>query len=177
MSKIILVEGPDCSGKTTICNSIVDNFNFKCLHLSKLKDNQSVDEFYINFIDNLKIQKQNNMNIVLDRAYISNIIYSTVFKQDETISRYLMDELKKLIDIIILCIPDKDKYITHFNNIKNQRFELYDNMNDIYDLYYDLYYNSSSKLKYTIDNCNVILFNMYNIKDMESFIKEIVNND
>lgn len=122
----VLVEGPDCTGKTTLCEDIASR-GFNYIHLSKTDD---VNELYVNLTKEL----DNNYNNVIDRAVISNKVYQTVFGDGEIVRDDIRDEFLLKIDLIIICLPrDKKRYLRFFNKTKSIRSELYDNMNDIYD--------------------------------------------
>lgn len=129
--KIILIEGPDCTGKTTLCNQLINRHSFYYKHLTRPVD---VEALYIQLIKELKKAKKTGMNIVIDRAYISNIVYANVFQDAGVLSNKLRLKINKLVDMIIICLPsNKLEYLKKFNGLKESRKELYDNMEEVYD--------------------------------------------
>lgn len=128
---IILVEGPDGTGKTTLCEEFKKK-GFEYIHLGKEREVNLLYDKLIKYLQANKAYK----NIVIDRAYISNIIYSNVYKDSNYISLENLSKIHSLIDLIILTIPkDKEKYLNHFYKLKNTRKELYSSMEKVYDLY------------------------------------------
>ena len=129
--KIILVEGPDCTGKTTLCNQLINRHSFYYKHLTRPVD---VESLYIQLIKELKKAKKTGMNIVIDRAYISNIVYANVFQDAGVLSNKLRLKINKLVDMIIICLPsNKLEYLKKFNGLKESRKELYNDMEKVYD--------------------------------------------
>lgn len=168
---IYLLEGPDGTGKTTLAKEIMDkSISSKniCLyfHYSN-KTLESGEENYWKILRNLKKWKKRGYDIVLDRAWISNIVYECVYNKARNIkvksNSWLEKELLKVIDKVIVCLPkDKEKYMAQFNELLEKREEAYaENMDHVYDLFngyaekftrYDLFdYSMCSKpsLKWT----------------------------
>lgn len=122
----ILVEGPDCTGKSTLIRHLQDRYNLEYLHLKRI--NQDVWEFYDDFCS-----KEYN-NTVFDRGYISNIVYSTVFGDSKVLKPEQQAYFQDQVDVIIVCLPeDKSRYLKHFEKHKQIRHEDYDVMDIVYD--------------------------------------------
>lgn len=129
--KIILIEGPDCTGKTTLCDQLINRHGFYYKHLKRPVD---VELLYTQLIKELKKAKKVGMNIVIDRAYISNIVYANVFQDAGVLSNKLRLKINKLVDMIIICLPsNKLEYLKKFNRLKKSRKELYNDMEEVYD--------------------------------------------
>lgn len=121
----ILIEGPDASGKSTLVQEILKEFNYLThWHLtSSTPDVTDGIQFY-----------ENKINCIFDRGIISTLVYSEVFK--DTKKPPFSDVLWVLnrMDYIIFCLPhSKDKYLEHFREVSNTRHEDYKNMNKVYD--------------------------------------------
>lgn len=130
----IIVDGPDGSGKSTVVDFLCNEFNLLRHHLVKLKPNETVEDFYKKFIVNLKLSDNN----IFDRCYFSNIVYSRVFKDSKIVSEEIQKEILERTNFVIFCLPSYDKYIEHFNSLRESRFELYSNMVPVYEEFKEL---------------------------------------
>lgn len=129
----ILIEGPDGTGKTTLAKKLASIFNMTYIHITR--SNTSGNN--ISFNNFLRMNDVDNC--ICDRGYVSNIVYSTVFNDTPKLSPIQANQQRALFDIKILCIiRDKQKYIQSFNDLKQQREELYNDMSEVYDQYIDL---------------------------------------
>ena len=159
---IILFEGPDGTGKTTIArnrvNKLIDDKK-TCLffHCTSTSGGKSADEDYSKFLEELKHFKERGFDVVIDRAWVSNIVYTEVYEPGKAhISEKLAEELFKIVDHTIICLPeDKEKYMQHFTKLSEARHEDYvENMDKIYDKFnefakrftrYDMFKNITDK--------------------------------
>ena len=109
MSTLIVIEGIDCVGKSSVAKNVAKNFGFRHEHeptfSSSYADsinfgqlNAYQREFYF-MIDRLKHQEiLNNYDVVLDRYRLTGIVYASVFGRealDMTKSIYGLSEFKK----------------------------------------------------------------------------------
>ena len=161
---IILLEGPDGVGKTSLGQAFVNDciqnkrtcFYFHCTNKSEKK---SADEDYSLFLENLKSWKSLDYDVIIDRAWISNIVYTSVYEPTKKhISSDLAKKLFDIVDEVIICLPEnKSDYIQHFKSLSSQREEAYiDDMDKIYELFntfakvytrYDILENNKNKTK------------------------------
>lgn len=160
---IVLIEGPDCAGKTTLCENFIKN-GFDYIHLGKLK---FIEKEYNNLIN--KLNPKNN--VIIDRAVLSNLIYSKIFSDTKCLSKKLKDKFLSLISIIIIALPlDKKRYLNNFNKIKTMRDEEYLTMDKIYDMFEDIITTTNKMHK------PIIRYDMFKdtFKDVSNKIKEII---
>jgi len=160
--KVILIEGPDCSGKTTLTKNIPHDHY---IHLSK--NTYTIDDMTFpsnNIEDSFKsvIYKLDFMKgtVLVDRGVLSNKVYSSVFKDTDPIRDDLVNEFWKLIDCTIVCVPNRDKYLDKFNEIRQQRDELYtdvDMMMRVLDEY------ALSLKSNIIKSKSVVVYDMFNV--------------
>lgn len=107
MAKLILVEGPDNSGKTTFINELQDygavllNFpkatsagRFSC----ESRNEVAIFETMLNYLDESKVY-------ILDRGYLSNIVYESVLRDKDT-TAYVEDfiRLKQTHDLKVIAL-------------------------------------------------------------------------
>lgn len=127
---IVLVEGPDGTGKTTLSKVFQDKYKYTYIHLGPCAD---IEETYKDLIDQLIECRKNGENVVIDRAIISNYVYSKVFK-GTMLGPVRAAQFVELVDEMIMCLPaDKQAYLDEFNKLQNEREELYNDMNTVYD--------------------------------------------
>lgn len=111
--KNIIIEGADCTGKTTIINALKSESSYHTYTASKTT----------NFLDALQasitqLQYINKTNkILFERSFISELIYGTRFRnytpRDELFFFDLLDKIEKDTLVIILSAPQKvlmDRY-------------------------------------------------------------------
>lgn len=140
---IILLEGPDGTGKTTLARNLVNNvINAKrsCMFIHCTNTSQdktvSVEEGYERLLKDLNYWRSLDYDVVIDRAWVSNVVYSEVYEPGkEHISDELQEKLFKAVDKAIICLPkDKARYMKQFEDLAKSRDEAYtENMDQIYD--------------------------------------------
>ena len=86
---IIIVEGPDCSGKTTLSRYLSVEFNrrgnrsvyFHCAGNKELFPAMSAFQQCV--LDNAKWNKSNGSIVIIDRHWPSEYIYRPIFRPDQ----------------------------------------------------------------------------------------------
>ncbi len=96
----IIIEGPDCSGKSTLVNRLKNALKWDSKSLHHSKGNQ--------FIRYLR-EYSNNENIIFDRAHFSEIVYSMMWRGGNPFSdmelRILNDFVRNNTLVIFTCPP------------------------------------------------------------------------
>ena len=158
---LILVEGADGSGKTTLVNQLSEYFPVMRINRS----NDHIKEFY----DNLTCM---NEDIVLDRCFITDLVYRLALDDGigtDGINMFYMDCI--LHDsIVIYC-----KTVTQFDDAKAR------GVNNITDLKtaqtISKYYDAVMKFINTRTSTHVIKYDWHfdTPEDLVSTIKDIIN--
>lgn len=108
----IILEGCDCTGKTTLANMLIEKYKLKYYHVTSKDKND-----YKFYSTSMKIE-----NIIYDRHLLGEMIYPTVYKREgnlnDTILEKLLEEAKEQ-KVVILVLTEDDKII--FERIKNER--------------------------------------------------------
>lgn len=134
---IIIIEGPDGSGKTTLANKIHDQTGYTIYHMDKPKteeDKLLMLGEYLQFI-------RTNKNAILDRGWYSEIVYGTVMRDTPAISYPKMYELERKAAngggaMLIYCTGSKTELWKRCSSrgedyVKSK--EDFDNICDLYD--------------------------------------------
>lgn len=153
--KIILIEGPDSTGKTSLYNAINNLTKAAYIHITKPKDDteQSYLDMYKNTLEAAKLIRATGQYVVLDRHLISNIIYDRIFENIIRDNADFVKEMFETIDCFIMSLPsDKEIYLKKFEEMKSTREELYKDMSSIYDAYYDLWNGVDNLIDAELDN-------------------------
>lgn len=147
---MIIVEGPDGAGKTTLCKTIADDFGLEImdwqveLGISRddLKKNPTQRYYHA-----LREELQDDgilSDVIHDRLYFSSLVYGPIQQGNNQMSR----EDQKLIGRvllavacpIIICMPPKDVVLANVANENQHQMEgIREQISDIYDSYHELF--------------------------------------
>lgn len=115
MKNLIIIEGCDCTFKTTLVNEIKKNLDkdFMTFHFSKPND---ITDVYGGYIDSLyELSKYNN--VILDRSFLGEYVYSQLWRGGLSMTydnfKHLLLRCQKFFDnvFIIFCTGNKKDII------------------------------------------------------------------
>ena len=145
---IIVVDGPDGSGKTVLANRLVNDYGFTYRHLTyKFKDRMHL---YHWAALEMCLKDAETGPVLLDRFWPSEAIYANVFRGG---SKWPM--MGRLLDRVALkhgityvwCLPsDEDAYFKRFDKLKASGREMYDSMQGVYQGYIKMFGDLRSRL-------------------------------
>ena len=138
--KIFIVEGPDGSGKSTLCDCLSKLYSLPIIHLTYFEKQEDMDKQYerVYQIIHSLINHSAETGIIFDRFVSSNRVYSQVYKNSK-ISPWL-SKIEELIlsiasyyDITFInCLPaDKQNYLNRYKDLASIRDELYKEEDEI----------------------------------------------
>lgn len=142
---IILCDGADACGKSTLINQLMERHPNNCyIHNAVTRDIKTLHE---NTIDAALVASQEHW-VFIDRLHLSEKIYGTVFRNRPS---YDVDAFDKMISKIpnlkkILCLVDKETALAKHAARKDQ--EMFDDISTVYDLYSDVAMNDKSWTTY-----------------------------
>ena len=99
----IIVEGPDCSGKSTLVDRVKNSLRWDSKSLHHVEGNQF--ERYLK-------EYANNKNTVFDRSHISEIVYSILWRGGNPFAeseQKILDEIVQCNTIVIAALPSEEK--------------------------------------------------------------------
>jgi len=110
---IIIFEGHDKSGKTTISTELSKRINVPIFKLKKNKKqfDQLIDLFY-GVESTVQFIEQTKCSVILDRFYPSEYVYSKVYKRFTNVKKILeLDKrMSRMNTFIIVCYKDPEAY-------------------------------------------------------------------
>lgn len=182
-SKIIIVEGPQGVGKTTITDFIRNSIPYTNLYrlcgthdVTKTGREKSIKMYdaLMNYIENMQ---NTNVNLLFDRTFFTEEIYCRLGKKDYTFTDIYERLLKKLslldfdIYYITLYLKDEDEYEKRLNRpgkakTKNADFEKLSSI-----IQQEEYLKMADEIKNKYKNINVV--NINNSRPIEEVKKEI----
>lgn len=101
---IIILEGPDGSGKSTLAEQLHRQTGYQLLHRTQPKNEEDKKRMMDEYIQVMKTGK----NVIMDRAWYSEMVYGPVMRDASVITYPQMYELEKLAAkngaIVIYCM-------------------------------------------------------------------------
>lgn len=98
--RTILVEGPDCSGKSTLINRLKNNLRWDSRSLHH-KEGEQFSRYLREY--------SSCEEVVIDRGHISESVYSQLWNREKPFSRYerrILDDIVKERFIVVFSCPD-----------------------------------------------------------------------
>lgn len=156
-----IVDGPDCTGKSTLCSQLSKTFNIPVFHLTYFKDDCAMVN---QFNDGLTLIR-GDKGCVLDRYIFSNIAYGNVYHNGTYVSghtNYTNGEDLFRTQIIFSLPKSKERYLEFFKSKYADREEMYslDEAGKVYDEYAALYETYSKK-----EGLSVLRYDMFDYID------------
>lgn len=163
---IIVLEGADGTGKTTLANVLQNTFpGSKYIHATWSRElDCRMLEYHMGILSEAYnfIQKT-NLPVIIDRLWLSEAIYAEVFRSG---SRYPQEAkiIDKFIEMIgginIMCLSDNlKKHAERFDILKSERLEMYQNVSHVVQIYNKIW--------------NPEIINDYNVS--RGYLSEIIN--
>jgi len=182
-SKIIVVEGPQGAGKTTITDFLRHTLPYSNLYrLSGTADStaagkKKAEEMYIDLLDYMKKLENKSINLIFDRTFFTEENYCRLGIKEYTFTdvyEKLLDQFAKLdfdIYYITLYLQDENEYVERLKRdgkavFKGAEFKAESSIKQ-----QRVYLEMSKEVKEKYNNINVL--DIANDKDLEETKKEI----
>jgi len=108
MLKRVIVEGPDCSGKSTLVNQLKNSLKWDAKSLHHIEGDQ-----FTRYLREYAFTE----NIIFDRSHISEEVYSTLWRKGTPFhekEKEVLDKILGIDSLIIFACPDtktlKERY-------------------------------------------------------------------
>ena len=182
-SKIIVVEGPQGAGKTTITDFIRHTLPYSNLYrLSGTADStvtgkKKAEDMYMDLIEYMKKMENKSINLIFDRTFFTEENYCRLGKKEYSFTdvyEKLLDEFANLdfeIYYITLYLKNENEYTERLKRdgkavFKGSEFGIENSKNQ-----QRVYLEMANEIKEKYPNINVL--NVANDKDLEESKKEI----
>jgi thymidylate kinase len=118
MSRLIIFEGPDSTGKTTLAKYFAKKLKAAYIHARGHRGlHRVMHKYHENLLECAEATLANGVDVVIDRHWPSERIYGRIFRP-ETQQLYdftsIMDRVKALNPIYVFCTTSPDTFETHF---------------------------------------------------------------
>lgn len=146
---IIILEGADASGKTTLAKTIIAS-NGGEKHCSYYHSGIEPDLWSLakNFII-AAVAESNHKLVILDRSWISECCYGPIFRNEcqfPTAARSLDRLLLKHAAVTVLCVIEDQKWhLNDFECLKLERSEAFKDIEPVVNWYFDLAYGNMAR--------------------------------
>lgn len=135
---IIVLEGPDGAGKTSLAMALKEYLGARYIHLTyRWKDRMHL---YHGAAIRYAARLAAHQPVIIDRWWPSEIVYADAYRGGSNFAKYylLLEHIANNIGVVyVMCLPrDRERYLTHYNKLKNEREEMYDEgLERVYDGY------------------------------------------
>ena len=182
-SKLIVVEGAQGAGKTTVTDFLRYSLSYTNLYRlcgtsdTSKEGKKKAEEMYVNLLEYIKKMENKSINLVFDRTFFTEENYYRNKKKDYTFTdvyEKLLDDFSKLdfdIYYITLYLKDVEKYNERLGRkgkatFKNSKFEAQNSIRQ-----QEVYLEMAEDIKNRYPNIKVI--NLMNDRDFEETKKEL----
>ena len=182
-SKIIVVEGPQGAGKTTITDFLRHTLPYSNLYRmsgtadSTVAGKKKAEDMYVDLIEYIKKMENKSINLIFDRTFFTEENYCRLgVKQYSFTDVYekLLDEFANLdfeIYYITLYLENENEYVERLKRDGKAVFKGAEFKAENSKKQQKIYLEMSDEIKAKYPNVNVL--NVANDKDLEDTIKEI----
>lgn len=171
---LIILDGPDCSGKTTLANALRDQLGANVVHRTWSEDLEKQMDRYL--MDPINIYRKDDL-LVIDRWALSEWIYSDVYRngtQWKGFHRLAFEKLRQLNAINVVCVPDDfNEYLFKYRSEFESRDEMYDfDENKLFKIWQ--YYSRASDGLTNFMGTGIKLFNVVHYDMLKTDARSMV---
>lgn len=152
---VILLEGPDGTGKSTLADFLVNKFDGHYVHRTWRRGMDVWDHH----TEALQIanERAHQQLVVIDRLWPSEAIYGNVFRKESDYkhnSRAMDRVLLRMAAIYVLCVPSDPDYVRAVHKRKaGEGLEMYTNIDQVIDRYQHWTFGDNELSEWNGDIC------------------------
>lgn len=103
MAVIVILEGPDGAGKTSVANALSDAFG-ECVVIHNGPETRTWEEFGRQ-LEDADFRRDRGVSTIIDRSYLSEVIYGNAYRGESLITRDTSRMLEEVgLDLGVLFI-------------------------------------------------------------------------
>jgi thymidylate kinase len=132
MNGVIVLEGPDGSGKSFLAEHLKKRFGALVFHQS-YKPEWDMFEYHTGVVLEALSHSQEKL-VVIDRLWLSEMVYSRVYRGGSKwpmLGNIISRVLEKHAAITVLCVSEKEQTAARHAKLKNERDEMFSNGMDL----------------------------------------------
>lgn len=163
---IIVLEGPDGTGKTSLAMNLRDYLGAEYLHLTYRWPEKM--QLYHYAAIRWAAHKAQHSPVIVDRWWVSEIVYAEAYRGGSKFMKhyFMLEHIANKIGVVyVMCLPEEhDRYLAHYNELKGKRAEMYDEgMEKVYQGY-DWFYRNYMGLRENV--CHYDMFKNFQENDV-----------
>lgn len=143
-AKLVIVEGPDAGGKSTLCKTLEKQLSGVMIHNNEYRDADSdtLAKIFSSQFEYASTMVPVGVPVILDRSYFSELIYGPVFRGESRITGLQAITLGKYLSLlqpmVVVCRPPWEAVRRTFMNRPDE--EMLDSIDQLSKVYkgYDL---------------------------------------
>lgn len=148
--RIIILEGPDGGGKTTLATALRDRMGFEMVHFGVPGEKEDVLLTYAREIQRFRLSGR---DVVFDRLHLGEVVYGTLIRNNDRIGNHglvLMNRLLRACDAtIVFCMPPLNVCMDNWRKRHETEYVASpDTLRDIYTYYDGLAHQYSNRRIY-----------------------------
>ena len=143
---IIVLDGPDGVGKTTLARKMCERLQAEYLHITY----RWADRIFDYHTAAIRYAARKRRPIVIDRWWPTEAVYAKNYRDGSEwpLQGRLCDRIAKKFGVIyVYCLPESfEKAISNHAELKSQREEMYDDITGVVKLYFKLWHGESTHI-------------------------------
>lgn len=145
MRGIVVLEGSDATGKSSLARALLDDYGGRYVH------NRVYKNPWLRHLASVRYALRHGRSqlVVLDRLWLSEQIYGSVFRGGPAYdlgARFLDHVLREAGAVNVLCVrADVGRHMAEFDRLREARAEAFDSMDLVAKLYRDLVFGDERR--------------------------------
>ena len=108
---ILLIDGPDGTGKTTVCQMLSETLDIPVVKMPNMKEyfDAGSTEEYSKFFNDILVQFK-GCSFIMDRGFTSSLVYSKIYQRPFDLSYIEQHEKDLGADVFILTVNNEEMF-------------------------------------------------------------------
>ena len=149
---LIVVDSADHSGKTKLCQHLIEKYRFNYYHCGVQSDIKAYHGDVLDLV--FEDADRYNNNWVIDRLHLSEEVYGNIFRNGavydwKELNNHMIEEAKKdgIKYVLITCLPPKQIVVEGHAARNADGNEMFSTVDKVYDAYEKIYTESKDDLQ------------------------------